>query len=223
MSLSLPLNVEGEVTLPLLYDPLEGLLVNSDLISLEVDNVQGLDTSSCSKCTPHEVLEVIESALSSEQKLQFNAALLSGINTRLNNDPLYQSWKHYTQQVHKFSCKVNTSSLLNSPPTCISANIQVPTTSLPVSSDSSAFSIANKMYPLPSRPPVKKTKKTEYFVITADEVIHQKKEAAAFKIKQEEIKQQKRLERERKRSEKIIKKATKTNPKKGHTELQDLL
>lgn len=62
------------------------------------------------------------------------------------------------------------------------------------------------MYPLPSRPPVKKTKKTEYFVITADEVIHQKKEAAAFKIKQEEIKQQKRLERERKRSEKIIKK-----------------
>lgn len=221
MSLSLPLNVEGEVTLPLLYDPLEGLFVNSDLTSLEVDNVQGLDTSSCSKCTPHEALEVIESALSSEQKLQFNAALLSGINTRLNNDPLYQSWKHYTQQVHQFSGKVNTSSLLNSPP--ISANIQVPTTSLPVSSDSSAFSIANKMYPLPSRPPVKKTKKTEYFVITADEVIHQKKEAAGFKIKQEEIKQQKRLKRERKRSEKIIKKATKTNPKKGHTELQDLL
>lgn len=88
MSLSLPLNVEGEVTLPLLYDPLEGLLVNSDLTSLEVDNVQGLDTSSCSKCTLHEALEVIESALSSEQKLQFNAALLSGINTRLNNDPL---------------------------------------------------------------------------------------------------------------------------------------
>lgn len=46
------------------------------------------------------------------------------------------------------------------------------------------------MYPLPSRPPVKKTKKTKYFVITADEVFHQKKEAAAFKIKQEEIKQQ---------------------------------
>lgn len=219
MSRSLPLNVEGEDTLPLLYDPLEGLLVNSDLTSLEVDNVQGLDTSSCSKCTPHEALEVIESALSSEQKLQFNA--MSGINTRLNNDLLYQSWKHYTQQVHQFSGKVNTSSLLNSPP--ISAIIQVPTTSLPVSSDSSAFSIANKMYPLPSRPPVKKTKKTEYFVITADEVIHQKKEAAAFKIKQEEIKQQKRLERERKRSEKIIKKATKTNPKKGHTDLQDLL
>lgn len=108
-------------------------------------------------------------------------------------------------------------------PLLYTPNIQVPTTSLPVSSDSSAFSIANKMYPLPSRPPVKKTKKTEYFVITADEVIHQKKEAAAFKIKQEEIKQQKRLERERKRSEKIIKKATKTNPKKGHTDLQDLL
>lgn len=70
------------------------------------------------------------------------------------------------------------------------------------------------MYPLPSRPPVKKTKKTEYFVITVDEVIHQKKEAAAYKIKQEEIKQQKRLERERKRSEKIIKKATKTNTKR---------
>lgn len=116
MSLSLPLNVEGEVTLPLLYDPLEGLFVNSDLTSLEVDNVQGLDTSSCSKCSPHEALEVIESALSSEQKLQFNAALLSGINTRLNNDPLYQSWKHYTQQVHQFSGKVNTSSLLNPPP-----------------------------------------------------------------------------------------------------------
>lgn len=65
VSLSLPLNVEGEVTLPLLYDPLEGLFVNSDLTSLEVDNVQGLDTSSCSKCTPHEALEVIENALSS--------------------------------------------------------------------------------------------------------------------------------------------------------------
>uniref|UniRef100_K1PKV0 Uncharacterized protein n=1 Tax=Magallana gigas TaxID=29159 RepID=K1PKV0_MAGGI len=117
---------------------------------------------------------------------------MSGINTRLNNDLLYQSWKRYTQQVHQISGKVNTSSLLNSPP--ISAIIQVPTTSLPVSSVSSAFSIANKMYPLPSRPPVKKTKKTEYFVITADEVIHQKKEAAASNIKQEEIKQQKRLE-----------------------------
>lgn len=50
---------------------------------------------------------------------------------------------------------------------------------------------------------VKNTKEKKYFVITADEVKNQKKEVAAFKIKQ-----QKRLERKRKRFKKNIKKAT---------------
>lgn len=79
----------------------------------------------------------------------------------------------------------------------------VPPTSLPVSRDLSAFSIANKMFQLPFRPAVKET---DYFVITADEVIKQKKKPAALTIKQKKIKQQKRLERERKSFEISMKK-----------------
>ena len=69
-------------------DPLYGLILDSSTC----EN-QPIDDASC---TTKDALDIIESTLSSEQKLKFKAALISGTNTKLEQDPLFQTWKHYT-------------------------------------------------------------------------------------------------------------------------------
>ena len=72
------------------------------------------------------------------------------------------------------------------------------------------MSIANEIFPIP-KPKSKSTKKRndEYFVITADEILNQKRKAIELKVRQAEAREQKRNEREKKRAEKAIKLAGK--------------
>lgn len=86
VTVSVPFTSTDEYILPILDDQVcdlaEDSTANSENRILE--------------CTSREALEVIESTLSSDKKLRFQAALISGVNTKIDNDPLYQSWKHYT-------------------------------------------------------------------------------------------------------------------------------
>ena len=62
-------------------DPLYGLILDSSTCENQpIDDVS---------CTTKDALDIIENTLSSEQKLKFKAVLISGTNTKLEQDPLF--------------------------------------------------------------------------------------------------------------------------------------
>ena len=70
-------------------DPLYGLIFDSSTCENQpIDDVS---------CTTQDGLDIIESTLSSEQTLKFQAALISYTSTKLEQDLLFQTWEHYTQ------------------------------------------------------------------------------------------------------------------------------
>ncbi|KAJ8310385.1 hypothetical protein KUTeg_012250 [Tegillarca granosa] len=171
------------------------------------------------ECTSREALEVIESTLSSDKKLRFQAALISGVNTKIDNDPLYQSWKHYTMLVHGSFPRSNVTKQSSVPATS-SSNTAVPVQheeNLLYSSQSvsipSAHTVASQVFPMPKPTNKKRIANSEYFVMTADEIIKEKRMAFDIKKKELEVKQMKREERNKKKIEKALKKSDKSYKK----------
>ena len=163
-------------------DPLYGLILDSSTCENQpIDDVS---------CTTKDALDIIESTLSSEQKLKFKAALISGTNTKLEQDPLFQTWKHYTQSVLNDEPTFKTTKAPDTPDQpALATRLSKPSTS--TSATSSAVSIANEIFPIP-KPKSKSTKKRndEYFVITANEILNQKRKAIELKVRQAEAREQ---------------------------------
>lgn len=81
----------------------------------------------------------------------------------------------------------------------------------------SAQDVADDIFPIPRPVSTQSTKKraNEYFVLTADEILIQKRQAVELKAQVAAIREKKRKEREEKKMEKLQKKAIVQNRKKG--------
>ena len=80
--------------------------------------------------------------------LRFKTALISGTNTKLEQDPLFQTWKHYTQSVLDAEPTFKTTKAPDTPDQpALATRLSKPSTS--TSANSSAVSIANEMFPIP--------------------------------------------------------------------------
>lgn len=204
VTVSVPLTTD-EVILPLLDNQFCDLAEDSENRVLE--------------CTSREALEVIESTLSSDKKLRFQAALISGVNTKIDNDPLYQSWKHYAMLVHGSFPRSNVTKQ-SSVPATFSSNTPVSVQheennlySSQSESIPSAHTVASQVFPMPKPTKNKRIANNEYFVMTADEIVQEKRKAFDMKKKELEAKQIKREERNKKKIEKALKKSDKSYKK----------
>jgi hypothetical protein len=187
-------------------EPLYGLLC--DYAPSEMN-----DNNHVTTCSNNDALAIIESTMTNDQKLMFQAALLAGKKTKLEEDPLFQSWRHYVQLQ----------------PLDVSGTYTVQQTDVQFSNateltnNSSVTAVADEVFPVPKPMPTKSKKKgsnKEYFVLTAGEIIDQKRQSLQLKMQQAEVKEQKRIARERKRAEKLLK----TNSKKSKcTNVVDML
>lgn len=168
------------------------------------------DSNEITTCSNRDALAIIESTLTHDQKLMFSAALISGGKTKLDQDPLYQSWKHYTQLL----------SADDVPPTTLTTDKQTVLEKSPTEfarNATSAQDVADDIFPIPRPVSTQSTKKraNEYFVLTADEILIQKRQAVELKAQVAAIREKKRKEREEKKMEKLKKKAIVQNRKKG--------
>lgn len=117
-------------------------------------------------------MHVEKSTLSSDKKLEFQAALLSGVNTKIDNDPLYQSWRHYAMLVHGSFPRSNVTKQ-SSVHATFSSNTPVSVQheennlySSQSESIPSAHTVASQVFPMPKPTKNKRIANNEYFVMT---------------------------------------------------------
>lgn len=168
------------------------------------------DSNEITTCSNRDALAIIESTLTHDQKLMFSAALISGGKTKLDQDPLYQSWKHYTQLL-------SADDVLPTTQTTEKRNVMVKSPTEFAENATSAHDVADDIFPIPRPVSKQSTKKraNEYFVLTADEILIQKRQAAELKAQVAAIRENKRKEREEKKMEKLKNKAIVQTRKKG--------